>query len=80
MKAWNRGTRRAPRFAIVNHDHVQARVVGRLAARAGTPSQTTGIVEGLRLAVRGVNEVRVGRVQVSCKLVQRLVPDENAGT
>jgi hypothetical protein len=47
--------------------------------RAGTPSQTTGIVEGLRLAMRGVNEVRVSRAEIARKLVEGFAPYERAG-
>jgi hypothetical protein len=36
-------------------------------------------MERLRLAVRRVHEVRVSRTQVSCELVQCVVPDEEAG-
>jgi hypothetical protein len=36
-------------------------------------------MERLRLAVRCVHEVSVSRTQVSCELVQCVVPDENAG-
>jgi len=36
-------------------------------------------MERLRLAVRRVHEVRVSRAQVSCELVQCVVPNENAG-
>ena len=46
-------------LAIANDDYIQAGVLGRLAARAGTPSEATGIVKSLRLAARGVNEVRM---------------------
>jgi hypothetical protein len=35
-------------------------------------------MERLRLAVRRVYKVRMGRTQVSCELVQSVVPDENA--
>jgi hypothetical protein len=34
---------------ITNDDHIPARIVGCFAARARTPSQTTGVVESLRL-------------------------------
>ena len=57
-------------LSIANDDHIQARVVGRLVARPRSPSQTTGIVQGLGLALRGVNEVRVGRAEIgraSCR-------------
>jgi len=36
-------------------------------------------MERLRLAVRRVHEVGVSRAEVSCELVQCVVPDENAG-
>jgi hypothetical protein len=36
-------------------------------------------MERLRLAVRRVHEVRVSGTQVSCELVQCVVPDENTG-
>src|SRR5437870_13142609 len=54
-------------LSIANDDHIQARVVGRLVARPRSPSQTTGIVQGLGLAVRGVNEARVGRAEIASK-------------
>src|SRR5262245_4365733 len=66
-------------FAIANDDHIQARVVGRLTARVGTPNQTTGIVESLRLATRGVNEVRVSPAEIARKLVEDFAPYEPAG-
>jgi len=36
-------------------------------------------MERLGLAVRRIGEARVSRTQVSCELVQCVVPDENAG-
>ena len=36
-------------------------------------------MERLGLAVRRIGEARVSRTQVSCELVQRVAPDENAG-
>jgi hypothetical protein len=36
-------------------------------------------MERLRFAVRRVRKVRVSRTQVSCKLVQCVVPGEHAG-
>jgi hypothetical protein len=36
-------------------------------------------MERLGLAVRRIREARVSRTQVSCELVQCVVPDENAG-
>jgi len=57
-------------LAIANDDHIQTRVVGPLAARAGTPGQTTGIMEGLKLAVLCVSEARVGRADVASKFVE----------
>jgi len=65
-------------LSIANDDHIQARVVGRLVARPRSPSQTTGIVQGLGLAVRGVNEVRVGRPEIASKSVERFGADEYA--
>jgi hypothetical protein len=35
-------------------------------------------MERLQLAVRHVHKMRVGRTQISCELVQCVVPDENA--
>jgi len=66
-------------LSIANDDHIQARVVGRLVARPRSPSQTTGIVQGLGLAVRGVNEVRVGRAEIASKFVEGFEADEYAG-
>src|ERR1700759_2766543 len=40
---------------IAHDDHIEAGVVGRLIMRARAPSQATGIVKSLRLAVRRVN-------------------------
>jgi hypothetical protein len=58
----------------------KTRVVGRLAARAGTPGQTTGIMEeGLKLAVRCVSQVRAGRAEIASKFVEGFTPDERAG-
>src|ERR1700732_992678 len=61
---------------ITNDDHIQARIVGCCATRARAPSQTTGVVESLRFAVRCVNEVRVRRAQIPCEFVESVVPDE----
>jgi hypothetical protein len=36
-------------------------------------------MERLGLAVRRIREARVSRTQVSCELVQCVVPNENAG-
>ena len=36
-------------------------------------------MERLGLAARRIREARVSRTQVSCELVQCVVPDENAG-
>jgi hypothetical protein len=47
--------------------------------RTGPPCQTAGVMERLGLAVRRIGEARVSRTQISCELVQRVVPDENAG-
>jgi hypothetical protein len=35
-------------------------------------------MESLRLPVRRVHEVRVSRTQISCELIHRVVPDEDA--
>jgi hypothetical protein len=64
---------------IANDDHIQARVVGRLAARSRPPSETPGIVESLGGALRCVNEVRVGRAEIVSKFVEGSAPDEYAG-
>src|SRR3984893_1766293 len=61
---------------ITNYDHIQARIFGCRVARARAPSQTTGVVESLRFAVRCVNEVRVRRAQISCEFVESVVPDK----
>ena len=66
-------------LAVANDDHIHPRVVGRFAARAGTPSQTTGIVEGLRFAVRRIDEVRVGRAEIASKFIDGFAPDERSG-
>ena len=66
-------------LSIANDDHIQARVVGRLVARPRSPSQTTGIVQGLGLAVRGVNEARVGRAEIASKFVEGFEAYEYAG-
>jgi hypothetical protein len=36
-------------------------------------------VEGLGLAIRGVNEVRVGRAEIARKFVEGFAPDQHAG-
>ena len=64
---------------IAHDDHIEAGVVGRLIMRARAPSQATGIVKSLRLAVRRVNEVRVGGAKISGEFVQGGPPDEHAG-
>jgi hypothetical protein len=61
---------------IPDDDHIRARVFGRSTARAGAPSQATGIMETLRFTVRGVSEVRVSRAEISRELVQCIPPDE----
>ena len=66
-------------LAIANGDHVQARVVGHLDSRTGTPSQTTGIVERLRLAVRRLDEVRVGRAEIASEFLECCTPGERSG-
>jgi hypothetical protein len=57
-------------LSITDDDHIQACVVGRLAAWPRPPGQTPGIVEGLGLAMRGVDEVRVGRAEIARKLIK----------
>jgi hypothetical protein len=66
-------------LAIANDDYIQASVLGCLAARAGTPCQaTSGILESLRLAVRGVNEVRMCGTEITGKFVKGFTPDKLA--
>ena len=65
--------------SIADDDHIQACIVGRLAARPRSPRQPPGIVEGLGLAVGGVNEVRMGRPEIASKLVEGFGADEYAG-
>src|SRR6266850_4088409 len=66
-------------LAIANDDYIQASIVGCLAARAGTPGQATGgILESLRLAVRGVNEVRMCGTEITGKFVKGFTPYELA--
>src|SRR6202023_1372357 len=66
-------------LVAANDDHVQTGVIGLVPTRTGPPREAAGVVERLRLAMRRVCEVRVSRTQVSCELVQCVVPDENAG-
>ena len=66
-------------LSIADDDHIQACIVGRLAARPRSPRQPPGIVEGLGLAVGGVNEVRMGRPEIASKLVEGFGADEYAG-
>src|ERR1700730_15569317 len=66
-------------LSIANDDHIHARVVGRLVARPRSPIQTNGIVQGLGLAVRGVNEVRVVRAEIASKFVEGFEAYEYAG-
>jgi len=66
-------------LSIADDDHIQACIVGRLAARPRSPRQPPGIVEGLGLAVGGVNEVRMGRAEIASKLVEGFGADEYAG-
>ena len=40
--------------------------------------ETPGVVEGLGLAMRGVNEVRVGCAEIASKFVESITPDECA--
>src|SRR6266446_3979283 len=66
-------------LSIADDDHIQARIVGRLAAHPRSPSETPGIVEGLGLAMRGVNEVRVGGAEIASEFVEGFGADEFAG-
>ena len=43
------------------------------------PSRTPGVVEGLGLALRGVNEVRVGCAEIASKFAEGFGADEYAG-
>ena len=63
-------------LSIADDDHIQACIVGRLAARPRSPRQPPGIVEGLGLAMGGVNEVRMGRAEIASKLVEGFGADE----
>jgi hypothetical protein len=65
-------------LAIADDDHVLAGVVGLFSSRTGTPRETAGVMECLRRAMRRVCEVRMRRARISCELVQRVVPHENA--
>ena len=66
-------------LAIVNDNYIQASVLRCLAARAGTPSQATGgIQQSLRLAARGVNEVRMCGTEITGKFVKGFTPDHLA--
>src|SRR5882672_3544968 len=45
---------------------------------AGTPGQTTGVMESLGFAVRCVDEVRVRCAKLAGESVESVVPDEHA--
>ncbi len=60
---------------VYSDDYIQASVLRCFAARAGTPSQATGgILESLRLAVRGVNEVGMCGTEITGKFVKGFTP------
>ena len=65
-------------LAVVNDDHIEAGIVGRLGTRAGAPGQTARVMESLQFAVRDISEVRMGRAKIASKLVESLAPDERA--
>jgi len=64
---------------IADDDHIQACVVGQLAARSRSSSEPPGIVERLGVAMRGVNEVRVDGAEIASKFVEGFEADEYAG-
>jgi hypothetical protein len=63
---------------ISDDDHVLARIARHAAARAGAPLQATCIVEGLGSSMGCVGEVRMRGAQVTCKLIEGIVPNEDA--
>jgi hypothetical protein len=63
---------------FISHDnHVLARIGRHAAAWAGAPLQATCIVKGLGSSVGCVGEVRMRGAQVTCKLIERIVPNED---
>ena len=72
-----RGVERSDLVAADDGD-VHASIVRPFAARTGPPDQAAGVMERLRLSAWRVREVRMGRAQVSCELVQRVASDEDA--
>src|SRR5579871_6291727 len=66
-------------FAIASDNHIQASVIGRRAARAGTPSHAAGgILESSRLPMRGVNKVRMCGTEIAGKFIKGFPPDDFA--
>jgi hypothetical protein len=62
---------------VSDDDHVLARIGRHAAARAGAPLQPTSIVEGLGSSMGCVGEVRMRGAQVTCKLIEGIVPNED---
>jgi hypothetical protein len=62
---------------ISDDDHVLARISWHAAARAGAPLQATRIVKGLGCSMGCVGEVRMRGAQVTCKLIDGIMPNED---